>query len=831
MNTAALPPGYGILIPLARVLPGYRSQRLITILAALLIVGFALVPQQAEARSHHLPTECELDRGDLVIGPPDPGAPGPYTAARVEYSYGDSAANLTDFPYPVELRAEVTYPEELGCGPFAIIFIMHGGHATCITQDINGEPGHLGGGWPCEPVPQNQQAGFCDMLPADLCNPANPLFPNYKGYRYLTERLASQGFITVSISGNGINDAGVTNHDAWARLFQRHFGIWTAFSTTSTAPVGTLFVGRVDLNRVGVIGHSRGGAGAARLLDRIEEQGDPGGSLGSKGDGFKIRGALLIGPAPGDDDREQTITDTPLGIILPYCDGDQDTLPGVGYFDASRYAVPGDTANKHSFEVIGATHTGYNSLWDPEGSPFETVDDWIDQYGTDGPFCQPPGEMYSQRLTTEQHQGSLIAIAGAFFRTYLRQEPGWRGFLSGANPPPASAKTDGIYVGYQPKDDPENRLELNRFEFADETLVNTLGGNVSHDALLRYEHCDPLGNPPPDFGCIFHPPDFFDGGQVPHYLSDNGPTVSNLRIAWQYVRGGPTPYVLNELPAAFHDVSGYEALQFRAFVDMADPLNPATEPQDLQVVLHDSAGLSASVTVSDHSPALFYPPSVDSHAVSKTAVPRAIFNTVRVPLSAFNNIYLTDIEGVELVFDQTPAGAINIADMMFADEADNKVPVLDCSLAQSQLMSGGDKLIDVGLSVMVTDDKGAGLPTAISVYSDEDDTDSQMNQSSPDAKDIAAGTLRLRAERDSAEDGRVYLILAGATDSDGASGHACCTATVPNGNQPADIDSVDAQAQTALDQCTLFAAASDGLAEIPAGFFEVGDGPTIGNNQ
>ncbi len=807
------------------------NRRLIAFLAALLIAGLVQMPQAVEAQTRHLPADCELEPDDIVFGPPDPGAPGPYDVARTEYDFGNDAAELPDFPYPVELIAEVTYPEQLGCGPFPIIFIMHGGHATCITRNEDG-PGQLDAGWPCDPVPENEQDTFCGGLPADLCDPDDPAFPSYKGYRYLTERLASMGFVTVSMSGNGIAQAAVADHDAWAHLFQRHFGLWTAFSTASTAPFGNLFVGRIDLGQVGIIGHSRGGAGAARLLDVMGEVDDPFGTLGSKGGGFRIRGALLIGPAAADDDRQLTVADTALGVVLPYCDGDQDTLPGVGYFDKSRYAQPGDTGNKHSFEVIGATHTGFNSLWDPDASVFETVDDWIDQYGSDGPFCQPHAlEADSKRLTAAEHQGSMDAIAGAFFRTYLRHETAYRGFLTGEGPVPPSAVTDGIFVGYHPKDEPESRLDLNRLEVESEALTNTLGGAVSHDQLTRYEYCDPMSNPAPDFGCITDIGVFFDNGQVPHYLDNNGFPVSHLRIAWDNPAGDTPPYFRNVLPGAFRDVSGYEALQFRAFVDMADSLNPEGQPQDLRVVLHDGAGLSSSVVVSDYSSALFYPPSVLSHAVSTTAVPRAIFNTVRVPLSAFNGIFLADIESVELVFDQTASGALNIADMLFADEVDNKLPVISCSLAEPQLMAGGDKLIDVGLSVMASDDQGAGLPTLVTVYSDEDDTDSQNNQSSPDAKDIADGTLRLRAERDGAEDGRVYLILAGATDNDGASGYGCCTATVPAGNQQADIDSVLSQADTALAQCTGFAAASVGLTDIPEGYFQVGDGPIIGPNQ
>lgn len=194
-------------------------------------------------------------------------------------------------------------------------------------------------------------------------------------------------------------------------------------------------------------------------------------------------------------------------------------------------------------------------------------------------------------------------------------------------------------------------------------------------------------------------------------------------------------------------------------------------------------------------------------------------------------MFLSDIRRVELVFDQTPSGAVNIADLAFADEADNLPPAVACTLDQPLLDGGGAKLVEVGLSAPASDDSDPVVVPEILVYSDEDDTDSAQQQNSPNAKDLAPGSLRLRAEFDKNGDGRVYLVLAKASDSDGDLGHACCTATVPAGNKPADLQSVFDQAEAAAAMCTRFAAASEGLTSLPGGFFPAGDGPLIGPDQ
>ena len=93
---------------------------------------------------------------------------------------------------------------------------------------------------------------------------------------------------------------------------------------------------------------------------------------------------------------------------------------------------------------------------------------------------------------------------------------------------------------------------------------------------------------------------------------------------------------------------------------------------------------------------------------------------------------------------------------------------------------------------------------------------------SPDAKSIAAGTLRLRAERRGDADGRVYLNLGSTADSSGNVGIGCSTVVVPKeGDDPSPVDAQAAAAQT-------FCSANGAP---PPGYFVVGDGAVIGPKQ
>jgi hypothetical protein len=125
-------------------------------------------------------------------------------------------------------------------------------------------------------------------------------------------------------------------------------------------------------------------------------------------------------------------------------------------------------------------------------------------------------------------------------------------------------------------------------------------------------------------------------------------------------------------------------------------------------------------------------------------------------------------------------------------------PTVDCSVSKSSLSPLNHKLVNVGLSVEASE----GTTVAVSVFSDEDDLAPGSGAHSPDAADIAPGTLRLRAERSGSGDGRVYLILVTATDEDGNVAFDCCTVVVPRDQSAASRNAVAEEADEAEAGCT-----------------------------
>jgi len=157
----------------------------------------------------------------------------------------------------------------------------------------------------------------------------------------------------------------------------------------------------------------------------------------------------------------------------------------------------------------------------------------------------------------------------------------------------------------------------------------------------------------------------------------------------------------------------------------------------------------------------------------------------------------------------------------------NDAPELQSSVAMPLISATNSNLFNVGLTATATDKENEAVTIQVSVFGDENDETPTVNNTvhSPDAKDIAPITLRLRGERVEANDGRVYLIIVTATDSSGGVTRNYHTVVVPKNNKQASIDSVNAQAAAAVSYASSHAGAP------PPGYFVIGDGPIIGPKQ
>ncbi|WP_161336990.1 hypothetical protein [Streptomyces sp. SID486] len=332
----------------------------------------------------------------------DPGKPGRYRTKTGEYAL--ASVRLPGFAAPVEMRAVVVAPVGApGKRPLALF--LHGRHYTCYKgrEDVTGD-------WPCK-------AG------------GKPV-PSHRGYLRDQRLLASQGYLTVSVSANGVNGQDFAAEDGGAQarssLVRLHLARWAGWAEhPGSAPKVVREAPRADLSRVLLIGHSRGGEGVNRAaLDSLTPP--PAAADGYHGPvRWHIRGTVLIGPTVFG---QNPVPDVPSVSILPGCDGDVSDLQGQVYVDGTR-AVSNGTALHSAVYVIGANHNFFNSEWTPGQSAAPAEDDFSDDPQHHDPVCAKGA---ATRLTADrQHRAGSTYIAAAA-RLFLAGDDRVRPLLDGS---------------------------------------------------------------------------------------------------------------------------------------------------------------------------------------------------------------------------------------------------------------------------------------------------------------------------------------------------------------------------------------------------------------
>jgi hypothetical protein len=442
--------------------------------------------------------------------------------------------------------------------------------------------------------------------------------PNYEGYDFAASRLASYGYVVVSVSANGVNVLGNRLDDTGMRqrgeLLEEHLDLWQTWSTTGGEPFDARFVGKVDLTRVGTMGHSRGGEGVVWQVIVDRERPDP----------YGIDAVLPLAPV---DFTRETVNRVALAVVLPYCDGDVSDLQGVHMFDDARYRVLGDPEPKHTLTLFGANHNFFNTVWTPGRGYPGAFDDTFGR--CDG------------KLTPGQQRRVGAAYIVSYFRRYLGGETDLDPVWTGEAVPPTIDPARAL-MAYLAPDQPDRRLDVDRFTDERSIRRTEAGDQVTTSRMKLVSWCANTVEIP----CV--PGDL-------SFADVHLPGLSRGVFGWTGARG-EVRFDLG--PGA--DVRAFDAVQFRTVVNPGFRANAGVDHQDLMLSLVDGSGEQVAVAAADvGNEALRFPSGL------RRLSGHVILQQIRFPLDGFGALDLSDVREIVLTFDRTDEGVIDIADLAF----------------------------------------------------------------------------------------------------------------------------------------------------------------------
>ncbi len=228
-------------------------------------------------------------------------------------------------PDELPLNGHVWFPEE--DGPFPLILIVHGNHSAPEYSD--------------------------------------------QGYDYLAELLASRGYIVASVDENFLNISlyddriflqPLKNDNAcrgW--LLLEHLSLFEEWNRTENAPLHR----KIDMDNIGLIGHSRGGEAIAIAHSFNEMKSFPDNPNITFDYNFNIKALISLAGVdgqylPGGEPIKPE--DVDYLVIQGSHDMDISTFMGYNQYDRVRYTEENDHF-KASVYVYGANHGQFNSIW------------------------------------------------------------------------------------------------------------------------------------------------------------------------------------------------------------------------------------------------------------------------------------------------------------------------------------------------------------------------------------------------------------------------------------------------------------------------------------
>jgi hypothetical protein len=510
-------------------------------------------------------------------------------------------ADATKFQIPMRLRivhpADPATPSKIaGAGKLPVAVLVHGNHEAW-NPDVNPVPTTTRGG-----VPVHDSTRVDEVL-------------NHEGYSYLQEELAKQGIVSVSVDNNFANATG-------SLVEMRAEMILAALDELRrlNGAKGSRYKGRLDLDNVGLMGHSRGGD-AVVLAAKLNLNRSPASRFGIR-TVCSLAPTDVTGSLPPGSRMFLDFTDLKqYAVVYGTHDGDVSGIDGaLGSFGTGFRHYDRARCPKALVFLDGCTHNRFNRTW-----------------STDEDGVIPDPALQSRA----DHEKLAVDYVAGLFRWQLKGETTPRDLFDGTGANSVGSRTTIQWAfGTQFKlvEDFENP-------------ANNLIGGTRSLPLAPTVRIDPI--------------DLLTIGGSP--LARKSPHQTIVLVADLTAPPATSLALTTTVPAAHADWSGFKLLTFSLAanfdVTSAATINGGPLPKAVLIV-KDTAGVTAKV---DGSGFQNQPTRPIFHQIRIETAPGVFTNvnvsmirmeTIRVPLSAFAGIDLTKV--AELSVEIDPANGTHV---------------------------------------------------------------------------------------------------------------------------------------------------------------------------
>jgi len=490
------------------------------------------------------PTE-ELVTIPVVESLPDPGKTGDFKVMRWEYGkasqkffyditpyYKSFDKRVSYKPNRIPLHGTVFYPS--GKGHYPLIIVAHG-------------------------------------------NFSDPLTSSDSGYDYLLKNLASHGFIAASLDMNFLNGEVYGENQARAMVILQHLKLFRKWNFVSGTPLRS----KIDINNIGMIGHSRGGeavAGAAFLNIKLHNP-----KKFEMDFGFKIKSIFTMAPTDGQFPvKGGSAALIPNDVEYFMLQGSRDTgtynFRGIQFFSKLFSSSRQFRGTKSMLWIYGANHSNWNTVWE---------------------------KAFSRKISPEalspKHQRQIaLTYSGAYFLMTLYGKDEYRDFFRGDKKFESMPEDVKTLSQYQPK----KVLVINDFE-------------KSNKGVKTY---NPLGLLEPYEVRSF---EYFANSDFYHLCED----TNGLIVGWSGTTAAK--YVTKFSKSV--DVKNFPVFSFKVGQVYDQYASKVYDKQDFSVVMETENGKSKPIKVSDYGE-IFYP---DIFMRGEKNLTKSMLRTVRIPFKDF----------------------------------------------------------------------------------------------------------------------------------------------------------------------------------------------------